>query len=110
MCSSLAAEGTTFVDAPQSLGVQLIPLATSFPLAAGTIPAGGVLDLQVPLAGIRNASARIFVQAYFSDAGDQEYAATQIALARARRELLIGHGGTTPPPFPAAHPLFALPE
>jgi hypothetical protein len=62
---------------PSFNGVQLISLSKAVVVASGTIPAGGALDLQVPVGSVPKDSKTIFLQAYFRDTSNQRYAATQ---------------------------------
>jgi len=69
-----------FVYLPQFSGVQLVQLQPSMLLASGTVPAAGVLDLQLQMPNLPLESAPLFLQAYVRDTGEQRYAATEITL------------------------------
>ncbi len=65
---------------PQYHGVQLMQLGQSVLLASGTVPAGGVLDLQLQMPNLESESVSTFLQAYFRDPTGQRFAATEITL------------------------------
>ena len=58
----------------------LIPLPQSVVVASGTIPSDEFVDVQLPLANLAKGSKTIFLQAWFRDASNQRYAATQVTL------------------------------
>ena len=76
----LAGGETEFVYAPTYSGVQLLNLGTSVVVGTGTIPSSGALAIEIPFAAIPNDSRPFFLQAYFRDPANEQFAATQWTL------------------------------